>query len=746
MPALPPISLAIPPVADAADHLPLDYVREPVRVLIASLAPGGAERIVIEWLAAEAAAGRVCELAVLHRRRLALASPPGVKLLARGPEAPERFIARLAQHWSQAQAPVSTHLIGDDLHALLWRAGVRTVPVVHNAPQGWRNDPRRWNASDVPLVVACAGAVRVALLQGGCQPPIVALRHRPALAVAACDPAERRRMRREAGIDDNTFVILAVGAVKPQKDYRRAVDVLAELSAGRDAVLVIAGGVLDADGLAELDAVMDRAVALGVESRLRLPGFVDPVAPWFSAADMLLNVSRYEGLSMAVREALAAGLPVVATDVGGQRENPDAALILMPPDATAGTISRALAPLPVRTTLAPRHSVRLPRIWSLTLCAHRPGVADTDTLFVTANLNAGGAQRSLVNLAVPLAQRHRLAVAVVGRSTQAEFAGALTAGGVQVFRCAQANDTLAAAEALLAWAARHGVKNLCFWNVDARIKLLVARFAPPALRLIDVSPGHYAFEELEAALPWADAFDMNRDTYFGRLDELVFKYRSARVPAGVRCHAVPNGVATRPARLHLPAAPRFLVSGRIAPSKHLSLILEAFREVCATHATAELHVVGSAEPRHAEYASGLMQQAAGLPVVFRGARPQLDFLAEPFAAAVVLGTHQGSPNAVLEAMAAGIPVIANASGGSGEIVIGGANGWLLAEDCTVEALAQAMREAVTDTARNLRFGQAARCFVQERHAIEGMVEAYLALFENSPAGPSVAAAADLLAA
>lgn len=746
MPAPPLTSVASPPVASAADGLPLDDKREPVRVLIASLAPGGAERIVIEWLAAEAAAGRACELAVLHRRRLALAPPAGVMLMMRGSEAPECFMATLAWRWSPAQAPVSTHLVGDDLLALLWRAGVRTVPVVHNVPQGWRNDPRAWRDADVPQVVACADAVRVALRQAGCQPPVLALRHRPGVAADAIDPALRLRLRREAGVAAATFVILAVGAVKPQKDYRRAVEVLAEVAARRDAVLVIAGGVLDAGGLAELDAVMDRALALGVESRLRLPGFVDPVAPWLAAADVLLNVSRYEGLSMAVREALAAGLPVVATDVGGQRENQDAGLTLMPPEASAGAVAQVLVPLPVRAALLPRHIARLPRAWSLTLCGHRPGPADTDTLFVTANLNAGGAQRSLVNLAVPLARRHRLAVAVVGRSTQAEFADALMAGGVRTFRCAETGDPLAAAESLLAWTSCHGVKNLCFWNVDARVKLLVARFAPPALRLIDVSPGHYAFEELEAALPWADAFDMDRDAYFQRLDDLVFKYRSAPVPAGVRCHVVPNGVAMRPARAHLPATPRFLVSGRIAPSKRLPSIIEAFRQVCRTHATAELHVVGSAEPRHAAHARDLVQQAAGLRVVFRGARPQLDFLAEPFTAALVLGTHQGSPNAVLEAMAAGIPVIANSSGGTAEIVSDGANGWLLAEDCPADALAQAMLESVADTARNLRWGQAARQFVQERHAIAGMVEAYLALLGNVATRLSVDAAADLLAA
>ena len=746
MPAPPLTSLPVPPVAEAADGLPLDDMREPVRVLIASLAPGGAERIVIEWLAAEAAAGRACELAVLHRRRLALAPPPGVVLMVRGTQAPESFVAMLAERWSQAQAPVSTHLVGDGLLARLWRGGVRTVPVVHNAPQGWRNDPRAWRDTDVPQVVACADAVGEALRAAGCQPPVLALRHRPGVAPDAFDPALRLRLRSEAGIAATTFVVLAVGAVKPQKDYRRAVEVLARLTVERDAVLVIAGGVLDAAGLTELDAVMDRAMALGVESRLRLPGFVDPVAPWFAAADALLNVSRYEGLSMAVREALAAGLPVVATEVGGQRENHDEGLTLMPPDAVPDRIAQGLARLPVRSALAPRRQARLPRAWSLTLCAHRPGSPDTDTLFATANLNAGGAQRSLVNLVVPLARRHRLAVAVVGHSTQAEFAAALASGGVRTFRCAQANDALAAAESLLAWASRHGAKNLCFWNVDARVKLLVARFAPPALRLIDVSPGHYAFEELEAALPWADAFDMDRDAYFQRLDDLVFKYRSARPPIGVRCQVVPNGVAVRPPRSHLPEAPRFLVSGRIAPSKHLPLILDAFRWVCRTHAMAELHIVGSAEPRHAAYARDLLQQAAGLRVVFRGARPQLDFLAEPFTAAVVLGTHQGSPNAVLEAMAAGIPVIANASGGSGEIVIDGANGWLLAEECAIEAVAQAMHEAATDCPRNQAFGHAARRFVQERHAMEGMVEAYLALLEQDGARLPEAPVADLLAA
>ena len=738
------VASGAPIAALGRDLLMVDDPREPVRVVIASLALGGAERIVVEWLGAEAAAGRACELAVLNARRLALAAPPGVLLLQRGPRSPAQFMIDLGRRWAAAGAPVSTHLVGDELLSRLWDAGVRTVPVVHNAPAGWRNDPQLWNPRHVPRVVACAESVAADLLRHGCRPPVATLRHRPAVAAAAGDSAQRMRVRAETGIGASTFVVLAVGAIKPQKDYRRAVEVLARLATRRDAVLVIAGGVLDGAGLRELDAVMDSAVRLGVADRLRLPGFVDPIAPCFAAADALLNVSRYEGLSMAVREALAAGLPVLATDVGGQRENGDERLLLVAPDTPADAIAARLADWPVRTDLAPQRAPRLPRAWSLTLTDHRTVPAEFDTLLVTANLNAGGAQRSLVNLALPLSRRQRIAIGVVGPSTQDAFAGTLLAGGVRVFRPAPAAEPLAAAESLLAWAARHGVRNLCFWNVDARMKLLIARFAPPHLRLIDVSPGHYAFLELEAALPWAAAFDMDAAAFYARLDHLVLKYRAAQAPPAACVSVIPNGVAPRPARAAWPAAPRFLVSGRIAPSKRLELVVAAFGQFAALHAGAELHVVGVAEPRHADYAASLERQAGHARVRFRGARPTLDFLSETFTAAVVLGTHQGSPNAVLEAMSAGIPVIANASGGTGEVVINGRTGWLLREDCGAAEIVQALREAASDQARNELFGRVGRALVAEHHAMETMVARYLTLF-GTPC-PSDASAAGARAA
>ena len=248
-----------------------------------------------------------------------------------------------------------------------------------------------------------------------------------------------------------------------------------------------------------------------------------------------------------------------------------------------------------------------------------------DTLFVTANLNAGGAQRSLVNL-VRRAGKHAtaLALAVCNDSTHEAFALRLRDAGVDCFRATLDRDDFAIAESLLAHAARRGARVLCFWNVAPGVKLLVARFAPATLRLVDVSPGGYAFEELDAARDLADAIGFGAAAFHARLDALVVKHGATRLPACKRIEVIPNGVA---AREPAPRAttPRFLVSGRLAPSKRLETVVEAFRIVAARRTDAQLHLVGPVEERHAAHAHALLERARGLAV----ALPRRRFRAAP---------------------------------------------------------------------------------------------------------------------
>jgi glycosyltransferase involved in cell wall biosynthesis len=714
------------PVRDAvAIGAPADALR----VILPSLALGGAERIVIEWLTAEVRRGRKAELAILHRRGQEYQLPTGLTAIRRGPESVEAFVDSLGARWCDSVSAVSAHMVPDALLARLWANGVRTVPVIHNMREGWRNDPAAWPPENVPLAIACAEAVRAQAQEAGCRVPVVALRHRPSVGAAATDDATRNRIRAEWGIAPDTFVIGVVGAFKVQKDHCRAVEVLAGVHRARPACLVILGGTLDASGFKELDRVVSRAAALGVGDALRLPGFVEPVEPWYAAFDALLNVSRHEGLSIATQEALAAGLPVIATDVGGQGEIEHPNLSLLRADSAASAFAARLAALPVREVLRADSAARFPRVWSLTTCWQRSLQQTIDTLFVTANLNAGGAQRSLVNLACRIVGRHRFAIGVCGATTHRAFAEKLAAAGVSVSRFSPTADAFDAAEGIVASATRAGARNICFWNVDPGVKLLVARFAPPGLRLIDVSPGAYAYQELDCATELAHAIAFGPAAFYRRLDLLVTKFDDDAHPACRRVEVIANGVALREPVQIIPSAPRFLVSGRIAPSKRLETILEAFAIAGARVPGIRLDIVGQAEARHRDYLDRIVAAAGGQAVVFRGACPELAYLDEPFTAAVVLGTHQGCPNVVLEAMAAGLAVIANDSGGTGELVRHGETGWLLPETCTAGELALALEEAASDSARTQQYGRAGRARVARNNSLEDMAMRYLAVFE-----------------
>jgi len=714
-----------------AEPWPVWSEGEPLRVVLASLAMGGAERIVLDWVDAEARRGRAVELALLHPRRRGFAPPKGVICLERAGESVEQFAARLCQRWRDARRPVSAHLAPDEVLGRFWVEGIATVPVVHNTREAWRNDPALWQAPHVPGAVACAEEVARQLRAAGAKVPITVLRHAPGLAPQAFDASERTRLRAELGVDDKTLLVAAVGALRPQKDYVRAIEVLAQLRRKTEAVLVILGGALDTAGLAELDRMIERALRLEVSEFLRLPGFVDPVAPWYAACDALLNVSRHEGFSMATREALCAGLPVFSTRVGGQDEWAHPALRLFPPETSPRVFASAISSVQPRRDL-PRltRQHREPRLWSLSIAAPQAGAERRDVLFVTANLNAGGAQRSLVNLLLHWPERQAVALAICAAPTHDYFGEALRQAGMCCRRAAPSGDPLDVARGVLDLAGALGAKRIVFWNVDARVKRLVAWFAPPDRVLIDVSPGAYGFEELAASAAYARSLGMREEAYGERLDFLVMKYPGGEHPPARRAVVIPNGVAGR-ALAPEARVPRFLVAGRIAPSKQLETILVALAMVRDEHPGVELDLFGQAEPRYAGYLSRIEAAAKGLPVRWRGAAPDLGYLAEPYLAAIVLGEHQGCPNAVLEALSAGMPVIANASGGTASVLRDGRSGWLLPETLAPEILAAAMRDAIRRPDEARRRGRLGRIDCVRHFPMSRMVASYGALFSGS---------------
>lgn len=148
-------------------------------------------------------------------------------------------------------------------------------------------------------------------------------------AVFGQPPArDRAAVRADLGLDENVPVALCAARLEPQKRHDVLLAAWALLD---DAVLLLAG---DGSRRAALGA---RCAELGLTGRVRFLGTRQDVPDLLAAADLTVLTSDWEGMPVAVLESLAAGRPVVASDVDGVREvlAGGGGLLVPPGDAVA---------------------------------------------------------------------------------------------------------------------------------------------------------------------------------------------------------------------------------------------------------------------------------------------------------------------------------------------------------------------------------------------------------------------------
>jgi sugar transferase (PEP-CTERM/EpsH1 system associated) len=126
---------------------------------------------------------------------------------------------------------------------------------------------------------------------------------------------DRAGARRRLGLPSDVVAIGTAGRLVPVKDQALLLEALAQLAGrGLRFIAVIAG---DGPLRGELDA---RAAALGIGDRVQFLGHRPDVEAVYAALDLFVLSSVSEGLSNTILEAMASGLPVVATRVGGADE------------------------------------------------------------------------------------------------------------------------------------------------------------------------------------------------------------------------------------------------------------------------------------------------------------------------------------------------------------------------------------------------------------------------------------------
>ncbi len=135
-------------------------------------------------------------------------------------------------------------------------------------------------------------------------------------------PIPRDEARRRLGLEAHVGpVLISVGALVERKGFHRVIELLPRLrEKWPDIRYLVVGGPGPEGDMGE--ALRDQVARLGLEEVVRFTG---PVAPEelhvpLSAADLFVLATRNEGWANVFLEAMACGLPVVTTDVGGNRE------------------------------------------------------------------------------------------------------------------------------------------------------------------------------------------------------------------------------------------------------------------------------------------------------------------------------------------------------------------------------------------------------------------------------------------
>ncbi len=176
--------------------------------------------------------------------------------------------------------------------------------------------------------------------------------------------------------------------------------------------------------------------------------------------------------------------------------------------------------------------------------------------------------------------------------------------------------------------------------------------------------------------------------------------------------------------------PAVLFVGRLRTRKAAAVLLEAFAILLRDWPQAQLILAGNGEHRevleeHAE-ALGIAASTRFLGAVPRAEMDHWYRIADVFCLPSI---YEGFPVTILEAMAAGLPIVSTTVSGIPEAIEDGVSGYLV-EPENATALAEALARLAADPELTRTMGRNARRAVREQFSIEATAEAYLALWQK----------------
>ncbi len=219
------------------------------------------------------------------------------------------------------------------------------------------NQLDRWSLPAARRVVTMNDQFQRDLVRHGVRREQIAIVHNaidPDYASAARSPERASALRKKLGIAADEKVLLIAARLSREKDHATLLKALAEVRdrhALRPRLIVLGEG----PERPHIDADIER---LGLAGQVLLPGWL-PSEPYYGIADIAVLSSVTEGSPNAVLEAIGAGVPLVATSVGGIPEIvQDGESALLVPAGDASRMADALSQLLQSAALAARLAAR----------------------------------------------------------------------------------------------------------------------------------------------------------------------------------------------------------------------------------------------------------------------------------------------------------------------------------------------------------------------------------------------------
>ena len=275
--------------------------------------------------------------------------------------------------------------------------------------------------------------------------------------------------------------------------------------------------------------------------------------------------------------------------------------------------------------------------------------------------------------------------------------------------------------------------------------LHVLRYALPSLLLLKHASylhtvHNLAEREIEAGVRWIQRYAFNRGVVPVAVGEEV-ALSLKRLYGVRRCRVISNGIPTdhyaRPQTSRQEWRRRegfgendllFGCVARFAPQKNHALLLKAFAQGPASDPTAHLVLVGEGVLQK-QLEEQTRKLGLGRQVHFLGVRTDIPDVLGAMDVFALSSDYEGNPLSVMEAMAAGLPVVATAAGGVPNLLENGSEGFIV-EPGNVRELSNAMSFLLRNRELRLSLGRAAARRARENFDVSAMVQAYEEMYEG----------------